>query len=129
MKRERPIKAAQGKDSGCGREKFWHANKTVCTISVIHSQIKEPEKVIRFLCCRRNWELSEDTVRKKVEKISSIERMRTNVEKKVGDEHTKGRSCGGQRWMKTTSDIIRMEFACFQSPGIYRRRQPGNHRS
>ena len=58
------------------------SNKIVCTVSVIHSQIKEPEKIISLLS--QKLELSEDTVRKKVEKISSIERIRTNVEKKGG---------------------------------------------
>jgi len=56
----------------------------VCTISVIHSQIKEPEKVIALLTEKLG--ISEQTVRKKVEKISSIERIRTNVEKETGDE-------------------------------------------
>ena len=58
-------------------------NKTVCTISVIHSQIKDPQKVIEVLS--KELEIDTDTVRKKVEKISSIERIKTNVEKSVGD--------------------------------------------
>ena len=81
--RERPIKAARGKIVDA-KGKVLASNKIVCTVSVIHSQIKEPEKIISLLS--QKLELSEDTVRKKVEKISSIERMRTNVEKKVGDE-------------------------------------------
>ena len=59
------------------------ANKTVCTVSVIHSQIKDPEKVIRLLVSELG--LSEEAVREKVEKNSSIERIRTNVEKETGD--------------------------------------------
>ena len=81
--RERPIKAARGKIVDA-KGKVLASNKIVCTVSVIHSQIKEPEKIISLLS--QKLELSEDTVRKKVEKISSIERIRTNVEKKVGDE-------------------------------------------
>ena len=50
--RERSIKAARGKILDA-RGKVLASNKTVCTVSVIHSQIKEPEKII--LCCRRNW--------------------------------------------------------------------------
>ena len=80
--RERDIKAARGKIiDACGN--ILAANKTVCTISVIHSQIKEPEKVIQMLV--KELELSEEEVRKRVEKVSSIERVKTNVEKEVGD--------------------------------------------
>ena len=60
------------------------SNRTVCTISVIHSQIKEPEKVIALLT--QKLKMDEATVRKRVEKVSSIERVKTNVEKSVGDE-------------------------------------------
>ena len=59
-------------------------NKTVCTISVIHSQIKDKEKVIEMLC--RELSLEEAYVRKRVEKISAIERIRSNVEKPIGDK-------------------------------------------
>ena len=81
--RERDIKAARGEIVDA-KGKVLAANKTVCTISVIHSQIKEPEKVIALL--KEKLGISEQTVRKKVEKISSIERIRTNVEKETGDE-------------------------------------------
>ena len=81
--RERDIKAARGKILDTAG-KVLAANKTVCTVSVIHSQIKEPEKVIALLTEKLG--ISEQTVRKKVEKISSIERIRTNVEKETGDE-------------------------------------------
>lgn len=80
--RERDIKAARGEILDA-KEKVLAANKTVCTVSVIHSQIKDPEKVIRLLVSELG--LSEETVRKKVEKNSSIERIRTNVEKETGD--------------------------------------------
>lgn len=80
--RERDIKAARGEILDA-KGKFLAANKTVCTVSVIHSQIKDPEKVIRLLVSELG--LSEETVRKKVEKNSSIERIRTNVEKETGD--------------------------------------------
>ena len=80
--RERDIKAARGEILDA-KGNVLAANKTVCTVSVIHSQIKDPEKVIRLLVSELG--LSEETVRKKVEKISSIERIRTNVEKETGD--------------------------------------------
>lgn len=80
--RERDIKAARGEILDA-KGKVLAANKTVCTVSVIHSQIKDPEKVIRLLASELG--LSEETVRKKVEKNSSIERIRTNVEKETGD--------------------------------------------
>lgn len=81
--RERAIKAARGKILDA-KGKVLASNKTVCTVSVIHSQIREPEKITALLT--QKLEMSEEAVRKKVEKVSSIERMRTNVEKKVGDE-------------------------------------------
>lgn len=80
--RERDIKAARGEILDA-KGKVLAANKTVCTVSVIHSQIKDPEKVICLLVSELG--LSEETVRKKVEKNSSIERIRTNVEKETGD--------------------------------------------
>lgn len=81
--RERAIKAARGKILDA-KGKVLASNKTVCTVSVIHSQIREPEKITALLT--QKLEMSEEAVRKKVEKVSSIERIRTNVEKKVGDE-------------------------------------------
>lgn len=80
--RERNIKAARGEILDA-KGKVLAANKTVCTVSVIHSQIKDPEKVIRLLVSELG--LSEEAVREKVEKNSSIERIRTNVEKETGD--------------------------------------------
>ena len=80
--RERSIKAARGKI--VDRNGIVLAdNKSVCTISVIHSQIKDPERVINVL--QKELELPEETVRKRVEKISSIERIKTNVLKETGD--------------------------------------------
>lgn len=80
--RERDIKAARGEILDA-KGRVLAANKTVCTVSVIHSQIKDPEKVIRLLVSELG--LSEEAVREKVEKNSSIERIRTNVEKETGD--------------------------------------------
>ena len=82
-KRERTIKAARGEIVDRNGTVI-AANRTVCTVSVIHNQIKEPEKVIRELV--RILELPEAEVRKKVEKWSSREIIRTNVEKSVGDQ-------------------------------------------
>lgn len=81
--RERTIKAARGEIVDRTGTVI-AANRTVCTVSVIHNQVKEPEKVIRELA--RILDLSEEKVRKKVEKWSSREIIRTNVEKSVGDE-------------------------------------------
>ena len=81
--RERDIKAARGEILDA-KGKVLASNRTVCTISVIHSQIKEPEKVIALLS--EKLEMDEAEVRKRVEKISSIERVKTNVEKSTGDE-------------------------------------------
>ena len=81
--RERTIKASRGEIVDRTGTVI-AANRTVCTVSVIHNQVKEPEKVIRELA--RILDLSEEEVRKKVEKWSSREIIRTNVEKSVGDE-------------------------------------------
>ena len=81
--RERTIKAARGEIVDRNGTVI-AANRTVCTVSVIHNQVTEPEKVIRELV--RILELPEAKVRKKVEKWSSREIIRTNVEKSVGDE-------------------------------------------
>ena len=80
--RERDIKAARGKILDANGTVL-AANKTVCTISVIHSQVKEPEKVIAMLV--KELGITEEAARKRVEKRSSIERVKTNVEKDVGD--------------------------------------------
>lgn len=80
--RERTIKAARGKivDSTGA---VLATNKTVCTISVIHSQIEEPEKVEAMLV--KELGISEETAKKKVEKVSSIEKIKSNVSKETGD--------------------------------------------
>ena len=80
--RERDIKAARGKILDANGTVL-AANRTVCTISVIHSQIEEPEAVISMLA--KELEMDEETVRERVEKLSSIERIRTNVDKETGD--------------------------------------------
>lgn len=80
--RERDIKAARGRILDANG-KVLADNRTVCTISVIHSQIKEPEKVITVLS--EELEMKEEEIRKRVEKVSSIERIKTNVEKETGD--------------------------------------------
>ncbi len=80
--REREIKAARGEILDAKGEVL-ATNKTVCTISVIHSQVKEPDKVVKALA--EALEMDEETVRRRVEKVSSMERIKTNVEKPVGD--------------------------------------------
>lgn len=81
--RERSIKAARGVIYDRNGVKL-ASNSQVCTISVIHSQVKNPEKVIDFLS--KKLELSEEEVRKKVEKVSSREKIRSNVPKATADE-------------------------------------------
>lgn len=81
--REREIKAARGEivdQNGV----VLATNKTVCTISVIHNQIEDPELVIQTLA--NELELDEATVRKRVEKVSSMEKVKTNVDKETGDK-------------------------------------------
>lgn len=81
--REREIKAARGEIVDRNGVVL-ATNKTVCTISVIHSQIEDSEKVIQVLS--EELELPEETVRKRVEKVSSMEKVKTNVEKEIGDK-------------------------------------------
>lgn len=81
--RERKIKALRGRILDRNGELI-AANKTVCTISVIHNQISDPERVIDVLV--KELDLSEEYVRKRVEKYSSIEKIKTNVEKEIGDK-------------------------------------------
>lgn len=80
--RERSIKAARGRilDS---TGTVLADNKTVCTVSVIHSQIEDKEKVIQVLC--KELGLSEEFITARVEKFSAIERIRSNVDKEIGD--------------------------------------------
>ena len=81
--RERSIKAARG--SIYDRNGVLLAsNRTVCTISVIHSQIKDAEGVIRALSDALDME--EEKVRARVEKVSSIERIKSNVDIEIGDK-------------------------------------------
>ena len=80
--REREIKAARGEIVDRNGVVL-ATNRTVCTISVIHSQVEDPERVIEVLCSE--LEMEESEVREKVEKVSSMERIRTNVDKETGD--------------------------------------------
>ena len=82
QQRERQIKAARGKILDRNGVVL-AGNKSVCTISVIHNQIEEPEKVIQMLC--KELGISEEKVRKRVEKRSSIERIKSNVDKETGN--------------------------------------------
>ena len=81
-RRERTIKAARGEILDRNGTVI-AANRTVCTVSVVHSQVTEPERVIEMLCAELG--LSEEDVRKKVEKRSSREIIKTNVAKETGD--------------------------------------------
>lgn len=80
--RERDIKAARGKILDANGVVL-ATNRTVCTISVIHSQIEEPEEIIQVLV--KELGMDEAEVRKRVEKVSSIERVKSNVDKETGD--------------------------------------------
>lgn len=81
--RERDIKAARGKIIDATGTVL-ATNRTVCTISVIYSQLEDKERVIEVLC--KELGLSEETVRKRVEKVSAIERIKSNVDKETGDK-------------------------------------------
>ena len=103
----------------------WRTNRTVCTISVIHSQVTDPEEVIRVLA--KMLEMDEAQVRKKVEKVSSMERIRTNVAKETGDAI---RSMGLDG-VKVDEDFKRYyPYGDLASTvlGFTRGRQPGDHR-
>ena len=80
--REREIKAARGEIVDRNGNVL-ATNKTVCTISVIHSQIEDPKAVIQTLA--RELEMEEASVRRRVEKVSSMEKVKTNVDKETGD--------------------------------------------
>ena len=80
--REREIKAARGEIVDRNGVVL-ATNRTVCTISVIHSQIEDPKRVTEVLSAE--LEMEEREVREKVEKVSSMERIRTNVDKETGD--------------------------------------------
>lgn len=80
--REREIKAARGEIID-RNGKVLAANKAVCTISVIHSQITDPKRVIQVLADELGIE--KEMIRKRVEKVSSREKIKTNVEKETGD--------------------------------------------
>ena len=80
--RERSIKAARGEIVDRNGVVL-ATNKTVCTISVIHSQLSDAEKVIQILT--KELEMDEAVVRKRVEKISSREQIKSNVAKEIGD--------------------------------------------
>ena len=80
--REREIKAARGEVID-RNGKVLATNKAVCTISVIHSQITDPERVIRVLADELGIE--KEMIRKRIEKVSSREKIKTNVEKETGD--------------------------------------------
>ena len=80
--RERSIKAERGRILDASGAVLAD-NETVCTISVIHSQLKDKERVIEILS--KELSLSEEYVRKRVEKVSSIEKIKSNVSKEIGD--------------------------------------------
>lgn len=80
--RERDIKALRGEILDRNGVVL-ASNKTVCTVSVIHSQITQPQEVIQMLV--KELDITEEAARKRVEKVSSIERVKTNVDKETGD--------------------------------------------
>lgn len=80
--REREIKAARGEIVDANGVVL-ATNKTVCTISVIHSQITDAETVIKVLA--KELDMEEASIRRKVEKVSSREKIKTNVDKEIGD--------------------------------------------
>lgn len=83
QERERRIKAARGKILDRNNNVI-ASNKTVCTVSVIHRQIRDTDAVIKMLC--EELDLEEKEVRKKVEKVSVREKIKSNVDKEIGDK-------------------------------------------
>ena len=83
QERERRIKAARGKILDKNNNVI-ASNKTVCTVSVIHRQIRDTDAVIKMLC--EELDLEEKEVRKKVEKVSLREKIKSNVDKEIGDK-------------------------------------------
>lgn len=105
--RERKIKAKRGRI--LDRNGIVLAdNQPVCTISVIHNQIRDPDAVIAFLCSKLG--LSEETVRKRVEKVSSIEKSKAMSIWKPGRKFT-GQGWTASRWTRIINDIIRMRIS------------------
>lgn len=82
QERERSIKAARGLILDRNGE-ILGANRTVCTISVVYNQVTDPERVIEVLS--KELSMSEEDVRKKVTKVSSREKIKSNVDKEIGD--------------------------------------------
>ncbi|MST73589.1 peptidoglycan glycosyltransferase [Roseburia sp. MUC/MUC-530-WT-4D] len=80
--RERDIKAARGRILDVNGQVL-ASNTSVCTISVIHNQIQDPEGVIAMLV--KELDIPEEKIRKRVEKVTSIERIKSNVDKETGD--------------------------------------------
>lgn len=80
--RERSIKAKRGRILDASGNVLAD-NRTVCTVSVIHNQITDPDSVVEVLA--KELELEEDYVRERVEKYSAIERIKSNVDKETGD--------------------------------------------
>lgn len=80
--RERAIKAARGIIYDCNGVVL-ATNQAVCTISVIHSQVEDKEAVIA--CLTKELSLSEEYVTRRVEKYTSIEKVKSNVPKEIGD--------------------------------------------
>lgn len=99
--RERNIKAKRGRIIDATGTVLAD-NRTVCNISVIHNQIKDPDKVVEILA--RELDLEEDYVRKRVEKYTAIEKIKSNVDKAVGDA-IRAYSWMALRWMKIIRDI------------------------
>lgn len=83
QERERRIKAARGKILDRNNNVI-ASNKTVCTVSVIHRQIRDTDAVIKMLC--EELDLEEKEVRKKVEKVSVREKIKSNGDKEIGDK-------------------------------------------
>ena len=81
--RERKIKAKRGRIIDANG-KVLADNKTVCNISVIHNQIENPENVVKILS--KELGLSEEFVTKRIKKVSSIEKIKSNVDKEIGDK-------------------------------------------
>lgn len=116
--RERKIKAERGEIKDC-HGNVLAANRSVSTISVIHSQMKEPERVITLLS--KELMLDEKEVRKKVEKVSLREKIKSNVDKETSDRISKltiGGVLPSMRTIKESTAMTRWHQRCLVLPAV-----------
>ena len=117
QERERRIKAARGKILDRNNNVI-ASNKTVCTVSVIHRQIRDTDAVIKMLC--EELDLEEKEVRKKVEKVSVREKIKSNVDKEIGDKIRSYDFDGVKKVPRRLQKVLSLFFDGIKSVRIYR---------